>query len=115
MTIVRRGAGPLNSKAVEYGAMVFVSGILAPDLTASAEGQMEQVLSDIDKHLAAAGSNKSRLLQVQIWLSDMRHKDRINAVWTKWIDLESKPARVLVEAKLAVPEALVEVMVIGAK
>lgn len=115
MTIVRKQTGPLNSKVVEYNGMVFVSGLTAPDTKVPVEGQTEQILAEIDKYLALAGTNKSRLLQVQVWLSDMRYKDRMNSVWTGWVDADNKPARVLVEAKLATPEALVELMVVCAK
>lgn len=115
MTIVRKEAGLLNSKVVEYNGFVFVSGLTARDQTGTIESQTEQVLADIDRYLALAGTNKSRLLQAQVWLSDMRDKDRMNSVWTNWVGAENKPARALVEAKLATPEALVEFMVIAAK
>jgi enamine deaminase RidA (YjgF/YER057c/UK114 family) len=36
-------------------------------------------------------------------------------VWTAWIDKANLPARACVEAKLADPRALVEIMVIAAK
>jgi enamine deaminase RidA (YjgF/YER057c/UK114 family) len=39
----------------------------------------------------------------------------MNEVWSAWVDAKNLPARACVEAKLADPRALVEIMVVAAK
>ena len=55
------------------------------------------------------------MLQAQIWVTDIRNRAPMNEVWTAWVDPKNLPARACVEAKLADPRALVEIMVIAAK
>ena len=65
--------------------------------------------------LGKCGSSKSKLLQAHIWVTDIRNRAPMNEVWTSWVDGKNLPARACVEAKLADPRALVEIMVIAAK
>jgi enamine deaminase RidA (YjgF/YER057c/UK114 family) len=93
--------------------LVFVSGQTA----AEAEGvraQTASVLAKVDAKLAEAGTDKSRLLQAQIWLKDMQHFAEMNEVWNGWLDPDNKPARATVQAEMARPNILVEVMVVAA-
>ena len=115
MSIVRHDSGPLLSLAVESGNTVYLAGIVAKNLKNGITGQTEEVLAEIDRLLAKAGSGKSKLLQVTIWVSDIRHRTAMNEVYTKWVDPKNLPGRVCIEAKLADPNALVEIMVTAAK
>jgi enamine deaminase RidA (YjgF/YER057c/UK114 family) len=115
MSIVRHEPGPLLSLAAEYGDTVYLAGIVAKNLKADVKGQTAEVLAEIDRLLAKCGSNKSRILQAQIWVSDIRNREPMNAVWNEWVDPANKPPRACVEAKLAHPDALVEIMVVAAK
>ncbi|MDW8468427.1 MAG: RidA family protein [Burkholderiales bacterium] len=115
MTIVRHETGPLLSLATEHGNTVYLAGIVAKNLKADVKGQTAEVLAEIDRLLAKCGSHKSKILQAQIWVSDIRLREPMNEVWNAWVDPANRPPRACVEAKLAHPEALVEVMVIAAK
>ena len=115
MSIKRHQAGKLFSAAVEHGGLVYVAGQVADDLTQGAKGQTEQVLKRIDTILAAAGTGKSKILSANVWVTDIRNRDEMNAAWTAWADPANLPARATVEAKLADPRMLVEIMVICAK
>ena len=115
MSIVRHDSGPLLSLAVENGNTVYLAGIVAKNLKNDIRGQTEEVLAEIDRLLAKAGSGKSKLLQVTIWVSDIRHRTAMNEVYTKWVDPKNLPGRACIEAKLADPNALVEIMVTAAK
>ena len=115
MSIVRHDSGPLLSLAVEHGNTVYLAGIVAKNLKNGIQGQTEEVLAEIDRLLAKAGSGKSKLLQVTIWVNDIRHRAAMNEVWTKWVDPRNLPGRACIEAKLADPNALVEIMVTAAK
>ena len=115
MSIKRHQPSKLLSAAVEHGGLVFVAGQVADDLAQGVKGQTEQVLKKIDALLAAAGTNKSKILSANVWLTDIRSRDEMNAAWTAWVDPANLPARATVEAKLADPRMLVEIMVTCAK
>ncbi|MDD2874636.1 MAG: RidA family protein, partial [Azoarcus sp.] len=68
-----------------------------------------QILAQMDELLTVAGTSKSNLLSVTIWLTDIRAFQSMNAVWDAWIDAANPPARACVEARLARPELKVEI------
>lgn len=115
MSITRREPGPILSLAVEHGSTVYLAGIVAKDLKKDVKGQTQEVLAEIDRLLASCGSSKSRILQATIWVTDIRNRAAMNEAWTAWVDPKNLPARACVEAKLADPACLVEIMVVAAK
>ena len=115
MTITRIEPGQRLSQAVVHGNTVYLAGQVAENPVPSVTRQTQQILKRIDKHLKAAGSNKSKILSVNIWLSDIRTFDEMNAVWDKWVSKDNKPARATVESRLAGPQYLVEIMCVAAK
>jgi enamine deaminase RidA (YjgF/YER057c/UK114 family) len=114
MSIDRHSAGPRMSGAVVHGNTVYLAGQVARDGSTSVKAQTEQVLKQIDELLRAAGSGKSKLLSTTIYLASMATFDEMNAVWDAWVDPKNTPARATVEAKLASPKYLVEIMVTAA-
>jgi enamine deaminase RidA (YjgF/YER057c/UK114 family) len=114
MSIKRHQPGKLLSAAVEHNGVIYLAGLVPDDLAQGAKGQTEQVLKKIDATLAAAGTDKSKILSANIWLTDIRNRDEMNAAWTAWMDPRNPPARATVEAKLADARILVEIMVICA-
>jgi len=115
MSIERIESGPLMSQAVVHGNTVYLSGLVGSDLNADVKGQTAQILARIDEVLAAAGSDKTKLLKANIWLSDIGTWSEMNDVWTEWVVAGSTPARATVEAKLAHPKIKVEIMVEAAR
>ncbi len=113
--IVRRESKGILSSAVEYGNTVYLAGLTADDQSQDAKGQAAQILANIDRLLAACGSNKSKILTATIWVSDIRLRANMNEAWTAWADPKNLPARACVEAKMADPKCLVEIMVVAAK
>lgn len=114
-TITRIETGARMSKAVIHGDTVYLAGIVADDPKADITTQTKQVLAEIDRLLAAAGTDKTKLLRTNIWLSDMKNFGAMNAVWDGWVSQGNTPARATVEASLATPDYLVEIMVVAAK
>jgi enamine deaminase RidA (YjgF/YER057c/UK114 family) len=111
--ITRHGTGPRMSEAVAYNGILWVAGqVGAPG--ASVADQTRQCLAEVDRILAAAGTDKTRILSAQIWLADMATFAQMNAVWDAWVPQGHTPARATGEAKLATPEYLVEVIVTAA-
>ena len=115
MEIVRHHPGPRMSQAVEYNGVVYLAGQVADDRNADVGEQKRQILSKIDGLLAACGSDKSKLLWAQLWVTDMRNFAAMNEVWDGWIDPANPPVRAGLCSDLAAPEYLVEIMVMAAK
>ena len=114
MSIRRINPGPRFCGAVVHGSTVYLAGQTASDPSAGVRSQCEQVLQKIDALLAAAGTDKSNLLTASVYLSDIRDFDEMNAAWEAWVDKTSLPTRATVEAKLASPRLLVEIVVTAA-
>jgi enamine deaminase RidA (YjgF/YER057c/UK114 family) len=112
--IKRIESGPRMSQAVIHQGMVFLAGQVAEDAKQDAAGQTRQVLAAIDRLLAAAGTDKSRLLTATIFLADMADFTAMNSVWDAWVSPGNTPARATVEAQLARPGWLVEIVVTAA-
>lgn len=115
MSITRHKVGPRLSQAVVHGDTVYVAGQVADDPSAPVKGQTEQILRKIDALLAAAGSDKSKLLSATVWVANMGSYDEMNAAWDAWVDPANTPARATVEARLARPQYLVEIAVIAGR
>jgi enamine deaminase RidA (YjgF/YER057c/UK114 family) len=116
MTIERKEVGPRMSQIVVHGDTVYLAGIVAQaNKGKSMTEQTKEILATIDNYLAQAGSDKSKLLQANIWITDMGKFAEMNAVWDAWVSPGNTPARACVEAKLASPDYHVEIMVVAAK
>ena len=85
------------------------------DTSKDVVGQTHEVLAQIDAILETHGTDKTRLLQAQIWLKDIRDRDAMNSVWSAWLPEGGAPARACVEANMADPKILVEIMVTTCK
>ena len=115
MNIVRIDPGPRMSRAVIHGDTVYLAGHVSKEPAGSVRGQTEAILRNIDARLAEAGTDRSKLLSANIWLADIAAFDEMNAAWDAWVDRANPPARATVEARLASPDYLVEIMVIAAR
>jgi enamine deaminase RidA (YjgF/YER057c/UK114 family) len=115
MTIERIKVSPRMSQAVIHGDTVYIAGQVADDTGADVAGQTRQILAKIDALLAEAGTDKSKLLSANVWLSDISTFERMNAVWDEWVTPGNPPARACVESKLARPEFKVEIMVVASR
>lgn len=104
--------GARLSSAVIYGDKVYLAGYVAEAAAGgSVAEQTRDILTQIEETLQQAGSDKTKLLKVNIWLTDIATIGEMNAVWDKWVVPGKTPARATVEAKLASPEWAVEIMV----
>ena len=116
MTIQRIKPGPRMSGAVVHGNTVYLAGQVANQSAGqSVTEQTKEILVDHRQPAAEAGTDKSKLLMVNIWLTDMSTFQEMNAVWDAWVSAGNTPARATVEAKLAAPAFKVEIAVIAAK
>ncbi|WP_394554773.1 RidA family protein [Agromyces sp. MMS24-JH15] len=112
MSIQRVQPGARMSQAVVHGDTVYLAGQVAEG--ASVADQSRAALAQVDELLASVGSDKSKLLNVTIYLADIATFAEMNSVWDAWVDGQNPPARATVEAKLATPDYFVEFAVIAA-
>lgn len=102
------------SDATLHQGTVYLAGQVAETLTAPTGVQTGEALAAIDKLLAAAGTDKSKLLTATIYLANMEDYAEMNAVWDAWLPKGQAPARACVEAKMAKPGYRVEIQAIAA-
>ncbi len=116
MSIERKETGARMSQVVVHGDTVYLAGVVAhANKGKSVTEQTQEIVATIDRHLASVGSDKSKLLSANIWITDMAKFAEMNAVWDAWVSPGNTPARACVEAKLAAPDYHVEIMVTAAK
>jgi enamine deaminase RidA (YjgF/YER057c/UK114 family) len=100
---------------VVHGSTIYLAGQVADDLNGDIATQARQVLARVDRLLAEAGSDKSRILSATIYLPDMADFAAMNAVWEAWVVPGQPPARATVQAKLAAAGYRIEIQVIAAQ
>ncbi len=113
--IIRTEPNAILSKAVEYHGFVYTQGMVARDSAADITAQTKDVLAQIDEVLELHGTDNTRILQAQIWLKNIKDRGALNQVWSAWLSEGHAPARVCVQAELAEPDLLVEIMVTTCK
>ncbi len=111
--ITRSHTNQRMSQIVKHGETVYLAGQVGTAGDSVAD-QTRTCLENVDKLLAEAGTDKTRILQTTIWMADMADFAQMNDVWDGWVAKGHAPARACGEAKLATPEYLVEVLVIAA-
>lgn len=120
MTIKRFDCGPRMSEMVVHNGTVYLCGQIADfeamgGVTHDVTAQTRDVLRQIDALLAEAGTSKSNILTATVYLADIATFPQMNAAWDAWVDKANPPARATVEARLADPSILVEIVVIAGR
>ncbi|MEQ8291070.1 MAG: RidA family protein [Roseovarius sp.] len=111
--ITRHHTGQRMSQIVTHNGTIYLAGQVGEKGDSVAD-QTRSCLSKVEKLLAEAGSNTTRILQCTIWLADMADFAEMNEVWDAWIPEGHAPARACGEAKLAHPELKVEFLITAA-
>ena len=115
MSIQRFHVGKRLSEMAVHNNTIYLAGQVADDPSQDITGQAQQVLASIDRLLAEAGSDKTKILSTTIYITDMAEFPAMNAVWDSWVPQGHTPPRATVEAKLARPAFKVEIQVIAAQ
>ena len=111
--IKRIECGTRMSEAVIHNGVVYLAGQVG-NPGDSVTDQTREVLAQVDRLLAEAGTDKTRILKAQIWMADIADFAEMNAIWDAWVPQGNCPARATGEAKLATPDYKVEVIVTAA-
>ena len=115
MAIQRQLTNERMSQLVTHNGTVYLAGQVGDDMNAGIEKQTRETLGNIERLLDLAGTDKTRLLSVTIYLKDIDADFQgMNAVWDKWLPKGVAPARATVQSKLCEPEILVEMSVVAA-
>ncbi|WP_339456506.1 RidA family protein [Pseudomonas sp. EA_65y_Pfl1_P120] len=115
MSIQRQFTNERMSQIVVHNGTVYLAGQVGDDMSAGIEQQTRETLANIERLLELAGTDKTKLLSVTIYLKDIDADFAgMNAVWDKWLPNGVAPARATVEAKLCEPQILVELSVVVA-
>ncbi|WP_322889193.1 MULTISPECIES: RidA family protein [unclassified Yoonia] len=112
--ITRHHTNARMSQLVIHNGIAYLAGqVGTPGATVSE--QTAAILAQIDSLLAEAGTDKTKILTAQIWLSDISTQfAAMNAVWDAWVAEGHAPARWTGEAKLATQDYDVEIIVTAA-
>ena len=113
-TIKRVNVAKRLSDMAVFNNVAYLAGQVADDVTQDVTGQTAQVLATIDKLLAEAGTDKSRILMAQIFVANMKEFDGMNKAWDAWVADGNAPPRATIEARLASPDYKVEIVVTAA-
>ncbi|WP_415790367.1 RidA family protein [Bordetella tumulicola] len=114
MSIKRVNVEKRLSDMAVYNGVAYLAGQVPDDGSLDMAGQTAQVLATIDRLLAEAGSDKSKILMAQIFVSNMKEFDAMNRAWDAWVADGNAPPRATVEARLANPDFKVEIVVTAA-
>ncbi len=106
--------GPRMSEMTVHHGVCYLAGQVADDTSADIKGQTQQVLASIDKLLALAASDKTKILRAEIFLADISEFAGMNAAWDEWVPHGFTPARATLQARLANPEWKVEIVITAA-
>lgn len=113
--IVRHGVAARYSEAAVFNGVVYLAGMVPERGDTDIAGQTRDVLEQVQQRLLEAGSDKSRILRAQIYLSDIGEIGAMNAVWDAWVVPGTAPPRATVQAALADPAWKIEIVVTAAQ
>jgi enamine deaminase RidA (YjgF/YER057c/UK114 family) len=102
------------SEAAIFNGVVYLAGMVPECKATDIRSQTVDVLRQIDLRLTEAGSDKTRILRTHIYLKDINDIAAMNEVWDAWVVAGSAPPRATVQAALANPAYLIEVVVTAA-
>ena len=113
--ITRLCVGHRLSEASVFNGNGHLGGMVPEGGASDSKGQTADGLAQVDAHLAACNSDKSRILRVQIYLANIADIGGMNAVWDAWVAPGHAPPRATVQAALADPAWKIEIVVTAAQ
>ncbi|MFJ7566415.1 RidA family protein [Herminiimonas sp. NPDC097707] len=114
MNITRLHIGDTLSEVAIHNGTVYLAGQIAEDTAQNIQGQTREVLGHIDRLLAEAGSDKTRILSCQIFIADTNDFDGMNAAWNEWVPEGHAPPRATVAVQFPDAQRLIEIIVVAA-
>lgn len=116
MSITRLRVGSRLSQVVIHGDTIYLTGCIAEQTKGkSVREQTREILMTIDRALAEAGSDKTKILSSSIYLADIATYTEMNAEWDAWVPEGHAPARATFQAKLPISATSVMIVCIAAR
>lgn len=106
---------PIMHRVVEHNGIVYVGGTTCDDESLDMAGQTREILAKIDKYLAEAGTDKTKLLSATIFVTDLNMKPEMDKVWKEWLDPSLLPTRATVGVADLGDTTLIEIVVTAYK
>lgn len=113
--ITRHGIAARYSEAAVFNGVVYLAGMVPECSDSDIRVQTQDVLDQVQQRLLEAGSDKSRIVRAQIFLTDIREIGAMNEVWDAWVVPGTAPPRATVQAALADPAWKIEIVVTAAQ
>lgn len=113
--IQRHGMAARYSEAAVFNGVVYLAGMVPECAATDIRSQTADVLAQVEQRLKEAGSDKSRILRTQIYLTDIREIGAMNEIWDAWVVPGTAPPRATVQAALADPSWKIEIVVTAAQ
>ncbi len=108
--------GPYNQAVMASGQMLFVAGQIAIDpragnvvYTDDVTKQTERVMTNLEAILTEAGATFENVVKTTVFLKNMGDFAAVNAVYAKYFDEATAPARACVEVSRLPKDVLVEI------
>ena len=116
MSITRLHVGPRLSQVVIHGDTIYLTGCIAEQTKGkSVREQTREILATIDRALAAAGSDKTKILTASVYLANIATYTEMNAEWDAWVPEGHTPARATFQAKLPISATSVMIVCVAAR
>ncbi len=78
-----------RNKSVAYRELVFTVATASDD-TLEFDEQTKQTLKTLESNLAELNSSKELILSAQVYISDMKNKNKMDEIWCDWIGKNQK-------------------------
>lgn len=107
------------SQAVKVGNTLYISGQIGYEphqmqwVNESIEKETEQVMQNLEAVLNAAKMNFKQVVKASIFLNDMAHFEKVNAIYATYFDEAFAPARETVAVKALPKNVRVEISLIA--
>lgn len=102
---------PIMHRVVEHNGIVYVGGTTCDDESLDMAGQTREILEKLDRYLAEAGTDKSKLLTATIFSTDLGKKPEMDAVWKEWLAPEILPTRATVGVADLGGDTMIEIVI----
>ncbi|GGX91366.1 RidA family protein [Vogesella fluminis] len=114
MSLYRHKPGKRMSEAVVVNGLIYT--VQVPESgQGDARAQTAETLGLIDTVLAELDSDKSKIVEATIFLTDLADFDAMNEAWDAWVAEGNAPVRCTVQAKLAHPDWKIEIRIVASR
>ena len=98
---------PANSKPVYFSGVVGINQETNSITAKTFEEELRTVFQNLDTNFAAAGIQKTNVIKVTVYLTDMERFDELNKIYAEYFD-GHKPCRVCIAVSAIPKKAQVE-------